>query len=65
MSYGSNTQSVYEISSQDCHIICWSQNIYKVLEITLNEWLVITLLNIKYLDFLFNGEKLSSCISHQ
>ncbi len=60
-----HTHSVYEISSQDCHIICWSQNNYKVLQITLSEWLVITLLNIKYLNFLFNGEILSSCISHQ
>jgi hypothetical protein len=42
-----------------------AQNGYKVLEITLSEWLVNTLLNIKYLDFLFNDEILSSCISHQ
>jgi hypothetical protein len=60
-----HTHSVYKISSQDCHIICWSQNNYKVLQITLSEWLVITLLNIKYLNFLFNDEILSSRISHQ
>ncbi len=66
MLYGSiPNDSVYEISSQDCHIICWSQNNCKVLEITISEWLVITLLNIKYLDFVFNGEILRSCISHQ
>jgi len=42
--------NAHEIPFQDCHIICSFQNVYKVLQITLNEWLVITLGDITYLN---------------